>query len=162
MTDTRPFDRIADGLDAPMYVVSAADGTDRDACLVGFTTQCSIDPARFLVCLSVANRTFEIAERAGTLVVHLLRAGDEATARHFGALTGDEVDKLADVSWREGPGGAPVIDGLDWFSGRVRKRVPFGDHVGMVLEVDDSGVARRTGDALGYQSVDDVEAGQVP
>jgi len=34
-----------------IIITAAADGV-LGGCLVGFQTQCSIDPARFLVCLS--------------------------------------------------------------------------------------------------------------
>ena len=68
-------------VDSPMYVVTAAADGEHGGCLVGFATQCSIDPARFLVCLSTANRTFTIASRADMLVVHALHETDHALAQ---------------------------------------------------------------------------------
>ena len=47
-----------------MFVVGAAADGDADACLVGFTSQCSIEPPRFAVFLSKANHTYELASRA--------------------------------------------------------------------------------------------------
>jgi flavin reductase (DIM6/NTAB) family NADH-FMN oxidoreductase RutF len=167
----RPFDRIAAALDYPMYVVSAAVGSDRDACLVGFATQCSIDPARYLVCLSKRNRTYEIARRTPTLVVHVLHEGDEVFARHFGeesekpsSGSGTHVaDKLAGCPWSPGPGGAPVFGGLDWFAGNVIDRIELGDHVGVLVEVDDSGEAGRAEEPLvGFQALRDLDPGQDP
>jgi flavin reductase (DIM6/NTAB) family NADH-FMN oxidoreductase RutF len=35
------FERIVGELDYPMHVVTAAEGDERDGCLVGFLTQCS-------------------------------------------------------------------------------------------------------------------------
>src|SRR4051794_1697995 len=107
------FEEIVGTFDLPMFVVTARAGDESDGCLVGFTTQCSIDPPRFLVCLSVKNRTTEIARRADVLVVHALRAEQKALAEHFGGETGDEVDKFASVAWHEGPGGIPVVAGCD-------------------------------------------------
>src|SRR5438105_4058618 len=71
-TDLDEFNAFASQLEYPMYVVTAAAGGRRDGCLVGFATQCSIHPPRFLVCLSVKNRTFRIAETASVLAVHLV------------------------------------------------------------------------------------------
>ena len=51
------FEQIAKTLDSPMIVVATRAGDDMDACLVGFSTQCSIIPTRYLVCLSKKNRT---------------------------------------------------------------------------------------------------------
>src|SRR5689334_11139698 len=65
-----PFDLIVADLDYPLFVVSAAAGDDADACLVGFTSQCSIEPRRFAVFLSKKNHTYEVAGRASVLIVH--------------------------------------------------------------------------------------------
>src|SRR4051794_41781759 len=51
---------LIDELDYPMFIVTVAAGGERAGCLVGFATQCSINPPRFLVCLSDKNRTFRV------------------------------------------------------------------------------------------------------
>lgn len=156
---TQAFDGIAATFDPPMFVVTAFDGDDRDGCLVGFATQCSIDPLRFLVCLSNKNRTTRIATNARRLVVHALRADQHAFAELFGGETADEVDKLAQVAWHEGPDGVPVLTGCDWFSGPVIARHPdFGDHIGFVLEID-AAEQVSAGARLSLQAVQDVDAG---
>src|SRR3954471_7284117 len=161
MTDT-PFDQLAAHVDSPMQIVTAAAGGEQDGCLVGFATQCSIDPVRFVVCLSTANRTYEIASRAEMLVVHVLHEDDHALASLFGEVTetDDDVDKFDSCAWTPGPGGVPVLDGCDWFAGRIGDRVKFGDHVGFVLDVTDLGCAARAAEPrLGFQGVRDLEAG---
>ncbi|MEV5957105.1 flavin reductase family protein [Streptomyces sp. NPDC051987] len=131
MTDLDPF---SDLLDYPLYVVTAEAAGERAGCLVGFGSQCSIRPVRFLVWLSRANRTFRVAERAERLTVHLLRRDQDRLARLFGGETGDRTDKFADVAWHPGPGGSPVLDEAPaWFVGRVRDRIDGGDHVGFLL-----------------------------
>src|SRR5437764_12293688 len=85
------------GLDYPMFVVTAADaGTgERAGCLVGFATQCSIDPLRFLVCLSRANHTHRVAARSGMLAVHVLGVGQHHLAAQLREPTAAEAAKLA-------------------------------------------------------------------
>ena len=118
-----------------MFVVTACAGGERVGCLVGFATQASIDPSRFLVCLSKANRTYRVARRSPVVVVHFVPSDREDVAQLFGGETGDEVDKFARVSWRPGPEGVPVLEACDnWFAGRVLERVDLGDHVGFLLE----------------------------
>ncbi|SEE52156.1 NADH-FMN oxidoreductase RutF, flavin reductase (DIM6/NTAB) family [Streptomyces sp. 3213] len=144
MTDLDPF---TDLLDGPMYVVSAEAGGERAGCLVGFASQCSIRPARFMVWLSKANRTYRVAEHAERLTVHLLRRDQDRLARLFGGETGDRTDKFTDIPWRPGPGGSPVLDDVPaWFVGRVENRVDGGDHVGFLLapEAAESRVGERT------------------
>lgn len=122
-------------VDYPMYIVTAAADGERAGCLVGFTTQCSIHPPRFLVCLSDKNRTFRVARAADTLVVHLVPAEAADLAGLFGSETGDEIDKFARCAWRPGPGGAPVLERCgNWLAGRILDRRPVGDHWAFLLD----------------------------
>ncbi|QFR02112.1 flavin reductase [Streptomyces phaeolivaceus] len=131
MTDLDPF---TDLLDYPMYVVTAVADGERAGCLVGFASQCSIRPARFMVWLSKENRTYRIAGRAERLAVHLLRRDQDRLARLFGGETGDCTDKFAESRWHQGPGGSLILDEAPaWFVGRVEERVDGGDHVGFRL-----------------------------
>lgn len=153
------FDRIAATVDYPVYVVTTTDGREHAGCLVGFATQCSIDPVRFLVCLSKANRTADVAERADVLVVHLVERDRFDLAECFGGETGDDVDKFAHVGWRPGPGGAPVLEGCArWFAGRILDRHDVGDHVAYVLEPLD-GAADGDSAYVTFQWARGIEAG---
>jgi flavin reductase (DIM6/NTAB) family NADH-FMN oxidoreductase RutF len=154
------FESIVSGLDYPMIVVSVASGADRAGCLAGFSTQCSIDPARYAVCISKRNRTAEIATRTEMMVIHFLRPGDDVLARLFGEQTDDEVPKFDRCAWLPGPGDTPVIAGCDWFAGRIVQRVDVGDHMLHVLDVLDEGssMSARAGQ-LGFQAVRDLDSG---
>jgi flavin reductase (DIM6/NTAB) family NADH-FMN oxidoreductase RutF len=124
-----------------MFIVTAAHGGERAGCLVGFASQASIDPPRFLVGLSRANRTFRVARRADVLAVHFLAAEQEDLAELFGGRTGDDVDKFARCRWHPGPADVPLLDDCaNRFAGRVLERLDFGDHVGFLLEPLDSHV----------------------
>ncbi|WP_346772754.1 flavin reductase [Rhodococcus sp. 14C212] len=136
MGDSEPFDALMAMLDPPMVVVTAAVGGERGGCLVGFHAQSSIDPGRYTVWLSKANHTYRLALRATHLVIHFLGADEAALAARFGTLTGDEVDKFADLAVRAGPGGAPEL--LTHPHRVVLRRVALldegGDHVCVVTE----------------------------
>ena len=135
MAGVPPFDGLMGTLDYPMFIVTAADGDTRAGCLVGFATQVSIDPGRFLACLSDKNHTYRVARGASHLAVHFVPAHAGELAELFGGETGDEVDKFARCSWREGPEGLPILDECEnWFVGRVAERRTLGDHVGFILE----------------------------
>jgi flavin reductase (DIM6/NTAB) family NADH-FMN oxidoreductase RutF len=157
--EAQAFDAIVADVNGPAYVVTTAAGAERDGCLVGFATQCSIDPPRFGVWLSKENRTYRIALSAATLVVHLLRQGDHDLAHLFGGETGDDVDKFEDVEWRPGRDGCPVLARCDWFAGSIIERVDTGDHVAFVL-APHGGECKRSGTRqLGMQEIGDIEAG---
>ncbi|MFI6033610.1 flavin reductase family protein [Streptomyces sp. NPDC051315] len=151
MTDVDVF---MNRLDPDMCVVTAAVGEDRSGCLVGFSSQCSMRPVRFVVWLSKVNHTYRVARDADCLAVHLLTRDQHELAALFGGRTGDRVDKFTRVRWRRGHGGAVVLeDAAAWFVGTVERRVDGGDHVGFVLEPvqwDEraDGPLLRLGDAL--------------
>jgi flavin reductase (DIM6/NTAB) family NADH-FMN oxidoreductase RutF len=133
---TEAFDSIVARIDYPMFIATtvAADG-ERSGCLVGFTTQCSIDPARYLVCISDKNHTYRVVQRADAMALHLVPEDGDEVAALFGGETEDATDKFEQCAWHPGPGGLPLIDVCpNWFAGRILDRVPLGDHVGHVLD----------------------------
>jgi flavin reductase (DIM6/NTAB) family NADH-FMN oxidoreductase RutF len=152
------FLRLAGSLDYPILIVTAADGDHREGCVVGFATQCSFDPPRFLACVSRANRTFRLAERVDALAVHLVPRDAFGLVELFGGETGDEVDKFARCAWSPGPRGLPILDACpSWFAGEVRARHDLGDHVGYVLEPIAAKFA--DGDWVGVHDASEIEPG---
>ena len=157
--DASSFADIVAGTDYPMVIVTVSDGRERSGCLVGFSSQSSIDPPRFTVWLSKKNHTFGVAARSAVLAVHFPSSDQHDLAELFGGETGDEVDKFERCAWHEGPDGSVVLDDVTrWFAGRVLDTVDSGDHVAFLLEP----VAGHTGPwpgQLGFSAVQDVEAG---
>ena len=154
------FDGVTDVLDYPMFVVTTAHGEQRAGCLVGFATQASINPPRFLVGLSENNHTYRVAMDASRLVVHVLGPESLGLARLFGEATGDGTDKFAQCSWAPGPDGVPVLDDVPaWFSGPVRERMRLGDHTGFLIDVDAARVRRGPDRLLRLSDVADFEPG---
>jgi flavin reductase (DIM6/NTAB) family NADH-FMN oxidoreductase RutF len=156
MTDA--ITKLVSRADPPLYVVTTAVGADRAGCVVGFATQASIDPARFLVAISTANRTWRVARSATHLAVHLFGRERLDLITLFGGETGDDLDKFAQCAWSLGPAGMPVLDhATAWFVGIILERFHFGDHIGHLLEpiggdvgtpVGEDVVTLRDGDTL--------------
>jgi flavin reductase (DIM6/NTAB) family NADH-FMN oxidoreductase RutF len=136
MTDARRiFGELTAEIDYSMLIVTAAAGGEMAGCLVGFATQCSIHPPRFLVCISDKNHTLHVAERSDALLVHFVQADADELVELFGSQTGDEIDKFDRARWHTGPCGLPVLDDCSrWFAGRILERLELGDHRGFLLE----------------------------
>jgi flavin reductase (DIM6/NTAB) family NADH-FMN oxidoreductase RutF len=119
-----------------MFIITVlAENGERDGCLIGFATECSVKPPRFIACISKQNRTFDAVRSADAVVVHFLGMAQRELARLFGGETGDEVDKFELCAWSEGPFGIPVLDDVPgWFAGRILERMDGGDHVALVLD----------------------------
>lgn len=129
------FEELAGHLDYPMYVVTAAARGVRAGCLVGFGSQCSIDPPRFMVFVSDKNHTHHVALDARVLAVHVVPRDAEDLARLFGEETGDEIDKFERCEWEPGPHGVPLLARCgDRFVGNVLDRRSVGDHTAFLLE----------------------------
>jgi flavin reductase (DIM6/NTAB) family NADH-FMN oxidoreductase RutF len=129
------FNELVGELDYPMFIVTTRNGEQLGGCLVGFATQCSIDPPRFLVCLSDKNRTTRLAQHADAVAVHFVPASADPLAQLFGGQTGDDVDKFAQCNWHQGPLGLPILDECDnWFAATILARQPVGDHIAVLLD----------------------------
>lgn len=143
-----------------MFVVTTRAGDQRAGCLVGFTSQVSIHPSRFLVGLSKRNHTYRTAQSADHLAVHLLARRHRDLARLFGSETGDRVDKFTRCSWQDGPEGLPILsDAAAWFTGRVLRRFDLGDHVGHLLEPMAGAAPDALDHLVTFADVKDLEPG---
>ena len=120
-----------DELDYPMFIATVPG----DGCLIGFATQASIDPPRFLACLSNKNRTYRLAREASHMAVHVVPEDRMDLAELFGGETGDEVDKLSRCEFTDGEGGVPLLAGCPYLVGRILRSVDVGDHVAFELDV---------------------------
>jgi flavin reductase (DIM6/NTAB) family NADH-FMN oxidoreductase RutF len=160
LSGSEAFERLVGHLDYPMFVVTThAEGT-RAGCLVGFASQTSIRPPRFLIGLSKRNFTYRIARGADHLAVHVLSRQDAALARLFGSETGDEVDKFARCDWYAGPHDLPILrDAPAWFAGKVLARFDAGDHLAHLLEPVAGDAPESFGDILTFSDVSDLEPG---
>ncbi|MDQ3957125.1 MAG: flavin reductase family protein [Actinomycetota bacterium] len=154
----KTFADLVGGLDYPMFVVTAAAGERRAGCLVGFASQCSIDPPRFVVFLSDKNLTYRVALAAPVLAVHVVPREARDLARLFGEETGDEVDKFGRCEWHPGEEGVPLLERCpDRFTGRVVERFVAGDHTGFLLEPID--VQATGGSFFPFEEAKDLSPG---
>jgi flavin reductase (DIM6/NTAB) family NADH-FMN oxidoreductase RutF len=157
---TEPFEKLVSLLDYPMFVVTTRVDDESAGCLVGFTSQVSIGPPRFLVGLSIRNHTYGVAQRASHLAVHLLERQHCELARLFGSETGDRTDKFARCSWQAGPHEMPILsDATGWFVGEVLSRFDLGDHVGFLLEPVAGSAPDKFGQLVTFSDVHDLEPG---
>lgn len=155
-----PFEDIVSLLDYPMFIVTTHADDERSGCLVGFASQTSISPPRFLVGLSRRNRTFRIAQSATHLAVHLVSREHLELAKLFGGETGDRTDKFGRCAWHTGPEDMPILDdAAAWFVGEVVRRFDVGDHVGHLLEPVAGAPPHDLNEWVTFADVRDIEPG---
>jgi flavin reductase (DIM6/NTAB) family NADH-FMN oxidoreductase RutF len=154
------FDRLVALLNYTMFVVTTQADGHTAGCLVGFATQTSLQPPRFLVGVSRRNRTFRVACQSEYLAVHVLARRDIGLARLFGGETGDETNKFEHCSWHSGPADMPILDdAVAWFVGKTRSRMEVGDHMGYLLEPIAGYAPERAGELIAFSDLDDIDPG---
>lgn len=85
----------------PVCIVGAGVGSDR-SCATGTLSYVSLEPPMVATSLALSSRTYEIAHRAGTFSLSLLRYDQDglAVAAARRALTSDKFSDLSlDVRW---------------------------------------------------------------
>lgn len=154
------FENLVGLLNYPMFVVTAANADERAGCLVGFTSQVSIQPRRFLVGLSNKNHTYRVAREATHLAVHLISSQHADLARLFGEQTGDSSDKFSQCTYHDGPDGVPILDdAAAWFSGAILEQFNLGDHIAFLLEPEAGRAPENLTGLVSFADVHGLEPG---
>ena len=115
---------------SPLTVVTAAHEGRRGGQIAVGSFAASIVPAqpRVLVQIQQRNHTNQLIADSGRFAVHIIARDQWRWVRHWGFRSQAEVDKFADVEWREGPDGLPILGGvLGWMTCRVVNRMEGGD-----------------------------------
>jgi flavin reductase (DIM6/NTAB) family NADH-FMN oxidoreductase RutF len=119
-------------------VVITASGPDGP---LGFTCQSfsslSLDPPLVSFAPARSSSTWPQIRSVGAFCVNVLAADHQEISAGF-ARSG--VDKFAGVTWRPGPSGAPVLEGVSaWIDCVFRDEFDGGDHTIVVGQVQDLG-----------------------
>src|SRR6218665_1345771 len=133
--DTQQF-RAALGMFATGGTIVPARGPDGS--LVGLTANSfnsvSLQPPLVLWSLGRQAGSMPVFSRGSHYAINILAADQKALAQRFATR---DIDRFAGVAWREGAGGAPVLEGVAAvFECANRSQYEEGDHVIFVGEVE--------------------------
>ena len=109
-----------------------------DGSLVGLTANSfnsvSLAPPLVLWSLAMKAGSMPVFSRGSHYAINILAADQKALAQRFATR---DIDRFAGVPWREGAGGAPVLEGVAAvFECANRSQYQEGDHVIFVGEVE--------------------------
>ncbi|MGW6404713.1 flavin reductase family protein [Streptomyces sp. NPDC055134] len=119
--------------------ITAITSRDAQGRPVGMTvasfTSVSLTPPLVAFLPGKSSSTFPVIAERGTFCVNILATDQERICR---ALSVSGGDKFADVTWRPGPNGDPVIDGvIAWIGCTIEAVHDAGDHHIVIGRVDD-------------------------
>ena len=141
-----------------VYVVGVAQGERRDAFTAAWVMQASFDPLLLVLSINQRNASYSLLNAGGAFTVNVLKQGQLELARRFGTESGRERDKLADVHWHPGRGGAPILDeALAYFDCELTQSLPAGDHELMVGRVVDGRILAPDAVPMSYAETGDMD-----
>jgi flavin reductase (DIM6/NTAB) family NADH-FMN oxidoreductase RutF len=148
------FRRLTTGV----HVIGVAQGEHRNAFTAAWVVQTSFHPLLLALSINPEHASYGLLKNGGGFTVNVLRRGQLALARHFGTSSGRDIDKLAQVRWRPGKSGAPILlEGLAYLDCRLERLVPAGDHELALGEVIDGAILAPDAMALTYAETGDLD-----
>ena len=149
-----------------LYVVSASDGNGRKSGFVGNTVfQITSKPPRLAVGVSRDNFTHGVIVDSGSLAISVLsRNAELPLIQTFGYKSSRDIDKFADLAFRPGDNGAPLVtEGTyAWFECSVSRILELETHDIFICEVTAANVADGGGSPMTYEYYREVLKGKAP
>ena len=122
-------------------VTAMHDGAPRGLAVNAFSSV-SIDPPVVLVCVSNQAATAPALHEADHIAINMLADDQVAVARRFAVSGGD---KFAELDWRLGRYGAPLLDGVAaYLEAEIERRIPAYTHTIFLARVLDATAHDRT------------------
>jgi flavin reductase (DIM6/NTAB) family NADH-FMN oxidoreductase RutF len=153
-----PRQQVLGMFDRTAWIVTASAGAEKSGLVATFVNSASLVPAlpRLVAGIAQHHYTWDLIRRSRAFAAHLVDESQAALIWRFGLASGREVDKFAQLAWRRGQTGAPIVeDALSWLECRVEADLDIGDRTIYVGAVIDGGV-NRPGTALTSNRIFDL------
>ena len=126
-----------------LYVLGVRRGEGAHAMTVHWVIQASFEPPMLAVAIEVESASLRHVRETGAFAVSVLPSGARQLAGRLGRSSANVPDKLQGVAHHPAPvTGSPVLDeATGWLDCRVATELPSGDHVLVLAEVVEAGVA---------------------
>jgi flavin reductase (DIM6/NTAB) family NADH-FMN oxidoreductase RutF len=148
------FRRLTNGV----YVITASHAGQADGFTAAWVTQVSFSPLLLMLSVHPEHATWPLIQTSGRFVVNVLRAGQLEVARHFGTLSGRDVDKLSSVPTSTvGDGAVVLTDAAAWLACQIDRQVPAGDHIVLIARVTAGDVLDVHAKPLGYSDTGNMD-----
>ncbi len=141
---------LRDAFGCFMTGVTVVTTIDADGKPQGFTansfSSVSLDPPLLLVSLANSSRNLDTFSKGAGFAVNILAEGQKDIS---GTFARPSDDRFANVYWKKGPVGHPVIAGVSaWFDCTLEQAIPAGDHTILIGRV--GGFEATPAAGLGY------------
>lgn len=118
-------------------VTTMCDGTPRGLAVNAFSSV-SLEPPTVMVCVQQSSSTYDSLFASSHLAINILSTAQLDVVSVFATK---RTDKFADIEWRPGPHGSPVIEGSSaYMEVEIRERLQASTHTIFIGRVVDAGV----------------------
>ncbi|MDY3551569.1 flavin reductase family protein [Gemmata sp. JC717] len=122
---SRLFRHLTNGV----YVIGVVDGEHCNAFTAAWVMQVSFQPLLLALSVNPGHHSYPLLRTGRAFAVSVLSSDQLDLARHFGTQSGRDIDKLAEVTWRAGATGAPILTAAAaYFDCQVVGDTEAGDH----------------------------------
>lgn len=148
-----------------LYVVTAANGGKKNGFIGNTVFQITSKPARMAIGVSVDNYTHDFIKESKMFAVSIMNQDvDTNLIKTFGYMSGKDVDKFAEIEWKESDNGLPLICKQinATFECKVVEEINLGTHTIFVGEVISGDVIDESVPVLTYEYYRNVLKGKAP
>jgi len=122
-------------------VVTAMDGETPKGLAVNAFSSISLEPPTVMVCVQRTSSTHDVLYRARHLAINILSIDQMDVVKRFASKA---EDKFADLDWRSGRFGSPLIDRSSaQLEAEIRERLQASTHTVFICRVVDASVSDR-------------------
>ncbi|MFC1516490.1 flavin reductase family protein [Thermodesulfobacteriota bacterium] len=114
-----------------LYVLTSYDEDCLNGQIINSVTQVTNDPVRLAITVNKNNLTHELISKSRVFAISVLGSSTpKSFLQLYGFMSGRDVDKLANVQYKEGVTGCPVIEenALSVIEAGVFKEIDLGTH----------------------------------
>lgn len=147
-----------------LYVITTRDGERLNGQIANTVFQISGDPPTIAISINKHNWTNQLIRKGGLFAVSVLaKEAPLSLIGLFGFKSGRDIDKFADLTYRETAQGLPYLeDGvLAYFEARTIQDIDAKTHSIFIGEITDAGVLRK-GNPMTYAYYHQVKKGSTP
>ena len=148
-----------------LYVVTSVKGEEKNGFIGNTVFQITSKPARMAIGVSVDNYTHDFIKESKSFAVSIINQDvDTNLIKTFGYMSGKDVDKFAEIEWKESENGLPLIckNINATFECEVVDEVNLGTHTIFVGEVISGDVIDESIPVLTYEYYRNVLKGKAP
>lgn len=148
-----------------LYIVTAADGEQKNGMIVNTVFQVTAEPARVAISVNKESLTHELIAKTGRFAAMPLEQQTPMIfIGTFGFRTGRTFNKFEKVPYKAGQNGCPIVleHTLSFMEVTVQQTVDVGTHTLFIGEVTNTGLLKENGTPLTYEYYHHVIKGKTP